>query len=102
MLITDDGARLIDWAWPTLGAAWLDPACWVLRLIVAGHTAEGAERWARRVPAWQTATRNHLSMFAVANARLWDEIATSDPKPLKARMRAAARSWADHRKGVAA
>ena len=24
-----------DWAWPTLGAAWTDSACWVLRALMA-------------------------------------------------------------------
>jgi len=42
VLITGSMAYLIDWAWPTRGAAWIDPACLVVRLIAAGNTpAEG-------------------------------------------------------------
>jgi hypothetical protein len=44
ILITPDGtARLIDWAWPTCGAGWIDPCCLLIRLIAAGHTAHQAE-----------------------------------------------------------
>jgi hypothetical protein len=40
VLVSADRAWLIDWAWPTLGAAWTDPACWILRLMASGgHTA---------------------------------------------------------------
>ena len=40
VLVSEYRAWLIDWAWPTLGAAWTDPACWVLRLMASGgHTA---------------------------------------------------------------
>jgi len=28
VLIAPDRSWLIDWAWPTLGAAWTDPGCW--------------------------------------------------------------------------
>ncbi|MFD1535587.1 hypothetical protein [Nonomuraea guangzhouensis] len=27
MLIAEGRALLIDWAWPTRGAGWIDPAC---------------------------------------------------------------------------
>src|ERR1700683_5148180 len=46
-------AWLIDWAWPTLGAAWTDPARWILRLMASGgHTAPEGERLASRPPAF--------------------------------------------------
>jgi hypothetical protein len=37
VLVSEHRAWLIDWAWPTLGAGWTDPACWVLRLMASGH-----------------------------------------------------------------
>lgn len=82
ILITPDGtARLIDWAWPTRGAAWIDPCCLLLRLIAAGHTAPTGA----------------LDTFTLASARLWQEIADNDPQPWKQRMARAAREWADAR-----
>jgi hypothetical protein len=56
VLVATDRAWLIDWAWPTLGAAWTDPACWIIRLMASGgHTAPEAERQASRLPAYQAA-----------------------------------------------
>ena len=97
VLIVDGRAMLIDWAWPTLGAPWIDPACWTQRLIVAGHDVESAERCARTVPAWHMATDWQINAFAVANARLWDGIVASEPAPFKTQMRSAAHAWANFR-----
>jgi hypothetical protein len=36
VLISGHRAWLIDWAWPTLGAGWTDPACWVLGAAAHG------------------------------------------------------------------
>jgi hypothetical protein len=76
VLVSPGRAWLIDWAWPTLGAAWTDPACWILRLMASGgHTAPEAERQASRLPAFRAADPAHVDLFAAANVRLWDEIA---------------------------
>lgn len=56
-------AWLIGWAWPTLGAGWTDPACWILRLMASGgHTAPEAERQASRLPAFQAADPAHIDL----------------------------------------
>lgn len=76
VLIATDRAWLIDWAWPALGAAWTDPACWLLRLMAAGgRTAAQAEHQAARLPAYATADPAYLDLFARVNARMWDQIA---------------------------
>lgn len=91
-------ARLIDWAWPTRGAAWIDPCCLIIPLIAAGHTPGGAEAWASRIPAWHTGSRPAIGAFARASARLWHEIAEDDTAASwKAGMARAAQRWADHR-----
>jgi hypothetical protein len=95
MLVSDHRAWLIDWAWPTVGAAWTDPACWVLRLMASGgHTAHEAERQASRLPAFQAADPAHIDLFAAANVRLWDEIAQSSTSDWTTKMAQAAKSWA--------
>ena len=38
ILIAHGRAWLVDWAWPTLAAAWIDPASWLLRIMARGHT----------------------------------------------------------------
>ncbi|WP_328766915.1 aminoglycoside phosphotransferase [Streptomyces sp. NBC_00286] len=92
ILITDR-AHIIDWAWPTRGAAWIDPAVLILRLMNAGHSAPAADARARQIPSWQAAPRPAVRAFSEANARLWDEIARSDPQPWKKSMARHAHDW---------
>jgi hypothetical protein len=89
-----DRAHLIDWAWPTRGAAWIDPALLVPHLMEAGHTAYDADQWARRFPSWAAAPRSGVNAFVSANARVWAEIAAQDPQPWKARMAQLTAHWA--------
>lgn len=98
ILITRDGAAIIDWAWPTRGAAWIDPACLIPRLIACGHDPANAEDVARQCPAWQQADPTAIDVFASALATLWDEIAL-DPsaEPWKQTLALSARQWHEHR-----
>jgi hypothetical protein len=98
VLVSADRAWLVDWAWPTLGAAWIDAACWVLRLMASGgHTAHEAEQQASRHPAFEAADPAHIDMFASANVRLWAEVAQSSPSAWTKEMAQAARTWSSYR-----
>jgi hypothetical protein len=97
VLVSEHRAWLIDWAWPTLGAAWTDPACWVLRLMASGHTAPEAEQQASRLPAFRSADPAHVDLFAAANVRVWGEIAQASTSNWTARMAQAAQAWAAYR-----
>ena len=98
VLVSEHRAWLIDWAWPTLGAGWTDPAGWVLRLMASGgHTAHEAERQALRLSAFQAANPAHVDLFAAANVRLWDEIAKASASDWTAKMAQAAKSWVAYR-----
>ena len=98
VLIAPDRPWLIDWAWSTLGAAWIDPACWLLRLMGAGgHSAESAEQQAARVAAFAAADSAHVDPFAYANVRMWGEIAESSPADWTEKMAQAARDWHAYR-----
>jgi hypothetical protein len=99
VLIDGPAVRLIDWAWPTLGAAFIDPSCLVVRLIFAGHTPEQAEACVMPAAAWHDAPTRGVNIFATALARMWIQIAEVDPNPWKRRMAASARSWEAHRHG---
>ncbi|MET8763450.1 aminoglycoside phosphotransferase [Lentzea sp. NPDC004782] len=94
VLIGADGARMVDWAWPCRGAAWIDTCVLIVRLIAAGHTSEAAEACVADVPAWRSAPKAGVRVFAAASASLWGEIAEQDPQPWKWGMAAAARAWA--------
>lgn len=74
VLITPERPNLIDWAWPTLGAAWMDPAYFLIRLMGSGYRAEDAEALAAQVPAFADADPAHLEVFARVNVRMWDGI----------------------------
>jgi thiamine kinase-like enzyme len=88
---------IIDWAWPTRGAAFIDPACFLLRAMAAGHSPAQAEALAARCHGWTAAPPAAIDVFAVASARLYAEIAAADPQPFKRDLAAAARQWANHR-----
>ncbi|WP_409474959.1 aminoglycoside phosphotransferase [Streptomyces sp. HC307] len=99
VLIVDHAARVVDWAWPTRGAAWIDAACWVVWLISAGHTLEAAEQWAAKTPAWATAPTRALDVFATAQQRLWEGIAADAPDvPWKRGLADAAARWSAYRR----
>jgi hypothetical protein len=89
--------RVVDWGRATLGAPWLDAAHWIVRLIAAGHSPEGAEIEAGRVPTWESAPEPAVNAFAGATARVWDEIAARHADPWTAAIRNAAVIWAAHR-----
>lgn len=93
VLIADD-ARLVDWAWPTRGAAWIDPACWVVWLIASGHSPAQAESQAAKIPAFAHAPEQAVTAFAVAQAAMWAEFGDEAPHPGLA---AAAADWHKHR-----
>lgn len=83
VLIAGGRARLVDWAWPTRGAAWIDPGALTLRLMEAGHPAEAALAFAGQFPSWREAGRDALAAFGAATAALWKEIAEEAETPWK-------------------
>lgn len=97
VLVHDGRARLVEWAWVSLGAAWIDPALWVLWLIAAGHDPEQAEFAASGHEAWRHASYEALWAFSRAQARLWDSIAAQSADEWPKSMQQAARTWRDYR-----
>ncbi|MFM9614951.1 protein kinase family protein [Streptomyces niveiscabiei] len=95
-LLVGDRAHLVGWSQATVGAAWIDPAVLILRLMAAGHAAYDADLWARRqFPAWAGAPRASVDAFSVANSRVWQAIAEDEPA---IRMARAAAEWVRHRR----
>jgi hypothetical protein len=97
VLIAPQATWIVDWAWPTRGAAFIDPACFLLRLMASGHTAVGAERWAAQCIGWDQAPPRAISAFATASARLFAEIALDDPQPWKQQLASVASEWMTYR-----
>ena len=98
ILLGPDRVWIIDWAWPTRGAAFIDAACFLIRAMAAGHNASQAEALAGRCPGWQAAPSAAIDLFALVSARLYDEIARQDPQPFKQCLASAADAWVRHRR----
>ncbi len=96
-VLVSDRAQIVDWAWPTRGAAWIDPACWTVWLIASGHVPDSAESWAARIPSWHAAPASALNEYARIQARMWDGIDAESTEDWTAAMARAARRWASHR-----
>lgn len=96
-VLVSDRAYLVDWAWPTRGAAWIDPACWTVWLIASGHTPRSAEYWAALIPSWQDAPARSLDEFARTQARMWAGIAAESPEPWTNSLATASALWSSHR-----
>jgi hypothetical protein len=97
VVMTDRGALLVDWAWASTGAPWIDPALWLLWLIAHGHTPVQAESEAAAHPAWALAPPAGLDALARVQRRLWDSIADESTDDWAKPMQRAARAWAEHR-----
>lgn len=93
VIVSRGWAWLCDWAWATLGASWIDPACWLLQLMASGHRAHAAESMAARIPAYAGADPAHVDIFALACARMWKEIADDDGGAWAEFLAVAAHDW---------
>ncbi|WP_432854936.1 hypothetical protein ACQPXB_21230 [Amycolatopsis sp. CA-161197] len=92
-----ESARVIDWGRPATGAAWVDVAFLVIRLIAAGHAPADAERWAEGARSWANATSEALSAFACYVAGLWSYRCVTDAFPGADRLSSAAKDYVAHR-----
>ncbi|WP_327430556.1 hypothetical protein [Streptomyces sp. NBC_01236] len=101
LIVGEQSMWAVDWAWPTRGAPFIDPALFVVQLVAAGHTAEGAESWASHCTAWTKADPKAVDAFAAATLRMYRAFAERKPDvPWLKAMEAAAQAWADHRRVV--
>jgi hypothetical protein len=72
VLITADGAaRIVDWAFVSRGAAWLDFGFMVPWLLRAGHSPASAEAWLGQFPLWKGADLEHVDLFASLLDQTW-------------------------------
>ena len=97
LIMTSSGVSVVDWSWPTRGAAFIDPACLVVQLIAAGHTPIEAEQWAQHCAAWQSADPRAVNAFATATVRMYQHFENRDPSPWRQAMTQAVTAWTAHR-----
>jgi thiamine kinase-like enzyme len=100
-LMHNGAATVVDWAYPTRGAAFLDCAQLVVQLIAADHTPEDAERWAEGCKAWQAADPVAVDAFVAAEYRLQQWAAEKYPgDDWHNAMVRAATEWAEYRRAL--
>ncbi|GAA2015317.1 hypothetical protein GCM10009839_08190 [Catenulispora yoronensis] len=98
LMAADGTATLVDWAWPTVGAAFLTSAGLVSQLIASGHSAEGAEAWAAGCSSWTGADPKAIDVYATATVRMWRSLANNNPDAGWIRaMVTASEAWTTHR-----
>ncbi|WP_240796208.1 hypothetical protein [Streptomyces sp. RFCAC02] len=98
LLIGEGRAWVVDWSWPTRGAAFIDPAMLVHQLIAAGHTPDEAEALAADCPAWTEADPAAIDAFVIAYARMNRHRALRNPgQPWLGAMAEATEAWAAFR-----
>jgi hypothetical protein len=96
-LVSGNRAQVVDWSVPCRGAAWLDTARMLVRLIRAGHTPVQVEAWAALMPSWQNTTSQALDAFAGALAKLSRRLRDTTAAPHLADMADAADTWLRYR-----
>ncbi|GIE88873.1 phosphotransferase [Actinoplanes regularis] len=71
LIVTAHGLRIVDWAFATRAAPWVELAMLAQWLIGSGHTPDQAEQWLARYPAWSGIGPDVLDDFAWNNAAKW-------------------------------
>ncbi|MEV4383980.1 NUDIX domain-containing protein [Streptosporangium sp. NPDC049644] len=91
---------IVDWSMACQGAAWVDVALLIPRLIDAGHTPAEAEQVATQVPAWGSAPADAVTALAAVRGLFAARLALVGPEHLRgkrARTAAACRAWVEYR-----
>jgi hypothetical protein len=96
-VLGDSAGWVVDWAWPTRGAAFIDPALLILQLIAARHTPAEAEAWAQKCDAWADADPEAVNVFVAATVRMYRAHAKRFRAQWRKAMVLAAEAWAEYR-----
>ncbi|WP_431881733.1 phosphotransferase family protein [Micromonospora chalcea] len=99
LIVTRDGLRIVDWAWVTRAAPWVELALLTQWLIGCGHTPAQAEGWLAQFPAWGAAGDAALDHFATRNAAKWSAKAQQRDDPWVRNLAAWTSRWATYRRG---
>lgn len=102
VLITRDGVRVVDWAFASRGAAWVECGFLLPWMLRDGHSPEQAEAWLTQFPAWEDANAEHLDLFAGFLARQWTRRDVEGAEAWVHEYAETTRRWAEHRGALAA
>lgn len=99
LLITPDGRTyVVDWAFTSRGAAWVELGLLIPWLLKAGHSPAETAEWISQFPSWAEADPAAIDLFSRAFAETWHRRSDVDPaSPWKVELAALTRLWADYR-----
>ncbi|ACU72881.1 aminoglycoside phosphotransferase [Catenulispora acidiphila DSM 44928] len=98
VLITVDGAvRIVDWAFVSRGASWLEFGFMMPWLIRAGHSPQAAESWLARFPLWSSADPEHTNLFASLLNQTWSRRNVEGAPPWLVEYAGLVRAWLEAR-----
>lgn len=97
-IITTDGtAYVVDWAFVTRGAPWLELMLLIPWLLKAGHRPRAVEEWVAQFPAWTETEPTDIDMFTTGFARQWRTASQRRQDAWIARHADLTARWADYR-----
>ncbi|MFC4911743.1 phosphotransferase [Actinomadura gamaensis] len=97
LIITGDRVHVVDWAFVSRGAAWVELAQLVPWLLGAGHTPQAADEWLAQFPSWLEAPATAIDLHAQLHRKLWEGRLALRPEPWMPPYVNAVRQWATHR-----
>jgi hypothetical protein len=99
LLITPDGhPYVVDWAFTSRGAAWVELGLLIPWLLKAGHTPAEAAQWVAQFPTWTAADPAAVDLFSEAFAERWSRHSAVNSEAWVAEHAALTRQWADYRR----
>ncbi|GAA4415383.1 hypothetical protein ACFQV2_16355 [Actinokineospora soli] len=93
ILVGDQEAKVVDWAWSRKASSAVDVAFLITRLIDNGHGVVEAEQWGESIPAWREAAQDTRTALAAAIWGIWEFLEGDTPLAHRALLTAAARTW---------
>lgn len=98
LIMTARGLRIVDWAYATRAAPWVELALLVQWLIGSGHSVGQAEDWLAQFVAWTAIDREVLDTFASRSASKWSAKARRSDEGWVHDLAGWAGEWAAHRR----
>ena len=98
VLMTANGARVVDWAFTSRGSVWLECGFVIPWLMRDGHTPGQAEAWADQFAVWKQADAGHIDLFAGFLSRQWAKRDVDGADPWVKEYAGLVRQWDEFRR----
>lgn len=99
LIVTANGVRVVDWAYATKGAPWVELALLAPWLVGSAHSPEQADKWLNQFPAWCSTDPAALDDLASRNAGKWSAKAFESAEKWVCDLAEWTGAWAAYRRG---